>query len=68
MLSFDIEITQLGGIFLDLSSFNQDRNGPSSDPVGAMCIYIYIIYIYIISYHIISYHIMYILYIYIYTC
>ena len=44
MLLFDIEITPLCVILLDLSSFNRDRNGPSSDPVGAN-IYIYILYI-----------------------
>ena len=79
MLLFDIEITPLCGILLDLSSFNRDRNGPSSDPVGAMYIYIYIymcvyiyiyIYIYLISYHIYIiyiYHIyIYIIYIYLY--
>ena len=56
MLLFDIEITPLCGILLDLTSFNRDRNGPSSDPVGAMCmcvcVYIYIhiyTYIYILS-------------------
>ena len=47
MLLFDIEITPLCIILLDLSSCNRDRNGPSSDPVGAMCIYI--LYIYMLS-------------------